>query len=399
MEGKEAILDEAGALTLENKVGEKKICAFLFNAMNGRFGTRVVVDSQDFPWLSQGSGDRLKPDGFIVHQALAKIRDSAAEEVLEETRALVNGTPVHDRYVEGEVFMIEGKLGLTPKGQLELVDYMNLVGKGVYKGMVIGKNGFWLVKACNWVINERIEGKWTDAGSMELILDFLPPPPLACAIDSVCQQLQCRISIANTGESYLGSGASGHVFLVEKGSKKMAMKLSLGPEAHGVHLEAHKLLGYNQREDADDLPLATRENEYSGDGITAFLMEPVGQPVIPMTNKRGAVALVEQAFGSLLKLHIAKIFHGDPRLENLIRSGRDLIWVDLLVLGGEECCNQASMQSDFCALAKSFLQHVNIGGSYYDSIKKTIVDDYDGSSADPVIKCLSEIISENYKAG
>ena len=127
---------------------EKKSIAFLLPKIEACIAESnlVVVDSQDFPWLPQFPGqetrDRMKPDGFVTHSSLYTPRSESARQVLEGTRAARNGTAADDGLLAAEVYIVEGKRGLSLRGQLELVDYMNVTSDDRPGGLLLVRMAF-----------------------------------------------------------------------------------------------------------------------------------------------------------------------------------------------------------------------------------------------------------------
>ncbi|KAL3906165.1 MAG: hypothetical protein SGILL_009382 [Bacillariaceae sp.] len=366
-DNKASVVTADEAVELAGLTDEKKSVAFLLPKIEACIveSNLVVVDSQDFPWLPQFPGqetsDRLKPDGFVTHSSLYTPRSESARQVLEGTRAPRNGTPANDRLLATEVYIVEGKRGLSLRGQLELVDYMNVTSDDSSRGIVVGKDGFWLIKAQRWTIQQRIKAKWTDGGTTDLIATFFTPSKLSLAVDKVCNGLGCKIAVKPGRPSYLGSGGYGHAFRVHKNDedKEKALKVAIGyRDLIAAEFEILRSI------DAASLPVVKVESIFKdhNESSTGYLMSQVGRPVeqLERTNRRTTTKTVEDLFNSLRQLHNAGYAHGDPRLENAIRYENCLLWIDFMNLFAGVACNESSKKLDFVVLARSIFHHAGI---------------------------------------
>jgi tRNA A-37 threonylcarbamoyl transferase component Bud32 len=367
VDGGSAILTIAEQEVATRRAGEKEQCfvAYILPLIEKCFpaSNLVVVDSQTIPWLSQGDGvAELKPDGFITHRGMYEARESKSQD--DEAAPSVgprSGKPAGANFDMHDGYIIEGKLGATIKGQLELVNYLYLVGDNYYKGMLIGADAFWLIRAYRGAVAKRIIAKWTDSGTVQLIHDFFQLSPWTIVLNSVCEKLNVCIAMgkANNKSSipFLGSGTFGRVFRVKKtdapDAPVFALKVVLSANIDGLTREYEVIKKI--QESSKDAPVVTVLDPLVDlpDIGAGYLMTPVGRSV--SLDKR---LNVETSFVALSSLHQLGFVHGDPRLSNLIHHGNKLIWIDFMQ--GTTSSLVADRRQDCIKLACSILHHLKV---------------------------------------
>ena len=344
------------------KMKEKYFVAYMLPKLEELFvdTSRVVVDSQNFPWLDPGFGGALlKPDAFITHRGMYAARTShAAASVGGESASGPRcGIPADSRFHADDVDPIEGKSGATIEGQLELVDYLNLKGDGCSSGMLIGHDQFWLIEAHKLYITKRVVGKWTDGGSASAICDFFRPSKWIQAINGVCSELNCTIAEGSpdslTTIPFLGAGSFGRVFRLDLciDGDATAVKVVLPSNSRALQQEYQLLAAIFAANEA--APVVRVSRFVSGDTGAGYVLAPIGMVVASETKVN-----VAQVFAVMQQLHSSGFVHGDARLSNLIRHKRSLLWIDFV--GGRRCSTAMEKQSDCMQLACSVLHHYGI---------------------------------------
>ncbi len=197
--------------------------------------------------------------------------------------------------------------------------------------------------------------EWTAPGSFVVLLDFLHTPPTAepdwlCVLRSACIHFQVTLTPTN---AFLGQGATGRVFRVlkasprdveqetEEGEAKSSAGSSVIPRVYalkvveggkqGEHITSlcreveqltRLLVPPDDRPVRRHLPRSCSalytaydhdEREQLG---AAAMFEPVG---VSLGDAKRSESLWMDVCRALAALHAAGIWHGDPRLPNIVR--------------------------------------------------------------------------------
>jgi len=213
---------------------------------------------------------------------------------------------------------------------------------------------------------------WIDDGSVAVLVNFLRDaalPPWCRALDLLCRAHD--VKPVRFG-SFLGAGACGFAFKVELGAPKTGhcvLKLSKTAETvQALELEAFKLAKVRTTlsSSASDqhaaalkiLPsLSTIQHCNVGSDtapsiFASFLIEPVG--LHSLWHEDRSTVLFGELCAALAVLHKAGIYHGDPRLPNIIRLSDDsVMWIDL-ASSQYELTTPEMFNCDFLRLVQSF---------------------------------------------
>jgi tRNA A-37 threonylcarbamoyl transferase component Bud32 len=96
--------------------------------------------------------------------------------------------------------------------------------------------------------------------------------------------------------------------------------------------------------------------------ITGFVFGPVGEPVNKELVLTGNKISLKDVLMALYGLHIHKppIYHGDPRLPNLILHKNKLIWIDLIKYDTNAIISSIEYARDMNILIKSIFPLLNL---------------------------------------
>ena len=351
--GEISVLTTQQQSTVSNFEEEKFIVAYLLPILEHFFEDtdRVVVDSQSLPWLDPGfDGALVKPDGFLCHRGMYIVRARSSE----EGSGPRCGIPA-DKRLYDSVVPIEGKRGATIVGQLELVNYMNLMSNEILCGLLIGREEFWLIEAHNRVVIKRIKAKWVDGGSVKLIRDFFLSSPWTKALCAVSKGLNRHVlNCQEKRTAFLGAGGAGRVFHLSSENInsriQQALKIVL-PLNRGQLEQEFQQLSLISREQPT-APVVTVSNYFRCEFGAGYVLEPVGVCV-----EEEKEINVNEVFSVLQALHQSTFTHGDARLANLIRTNRRLLWIDFIA--SRRSATKREFQADCFQLAASVLNHAN----------------------------------------
>lgn len=232
--------------------------------------------------------------------------------------------------------------------------------------------------------------KLTDAGSREVISDFILPPHHVepfwlCTLHKLCLQFAVTPVVGN---SFLGSGQHGKVFQVKPNQpvSESAFSADLAGAGHldfarhlalkmveGVHtadlFKEQRLVSLMVKKHAV-LPSYVSKLSSVIDGVgqsagCGMILQPVGEPVCrpPFAN---AKTLLFEVLNALLALHQeVGTVHGDARLENLIRVDGKLVWIDFREC--QDATSEVQRWRDVVTFLKNFsLHHKRLGMEFDD---------------------------------
>ncbi|KAJ3200157.1 hypothetical protein HDU82_009142, partial [Entophlyctis luteolus] len=167
-------------------------------------------------------------------------------------------------------------------------------------------------------------------------------------LSSACSELKVRTVNHN---AFLGAGSNGCVceVLCEDGTSA-ALKISTKEKMGNLLAESLALVRASNTGVVATvvIPFTLINNENGA----AILISPVGKPVLQSTL---TADYVFQIVGSLFKLHLEGVVHGDPCLANIIMHEDKFLWIDLM--GSFE--GSISWESDASILACSILNLPN----------------------------------------
>lgn len=259
------------------------------------------------------------------------------------------------------IVVVEAKVKIDPSAVGELCTYMSRIFHNchdhdmfplVIRGLLFDIKGFHLLKFVSGECAHYIESAWTTPGSEHLLKTFLSvKDPWSVALHLLCDTLQVNVQSYTTqelanplnqratrvkrqiakGAPCLGSGRYGRAILVAKASDgtSAVLKLVIGrgvdklPDEFNMICQAFQLCPDHVAQPLEppgcvmgtfmhtrELNVNTSEQvEVSYGG---YLLADVGSPVDTSITGIGA------ALRSLLKLHLAKLVHGDARIQNCI---------------------------------------------------------------------------------
>jgi hypothetical protein len=229
--------------------------------------------------------------------------------------------------------MYEAKRGaLTDATFGELCAYQACTS-GSCRGVHFGSRDFWLYETFEGQPIRLIKAKWVDGGSEEVFCGFFAAardPPLVRLLRALLTGTGATVL---TGErTYLGSGASGHVFAVRQpaSAESRALKVVLAGNTESIVTEYHRMCDAAAAGAPVLAPLVGSLVTYDGGGEAAaigggFLLQCVGAPA-----GAGSLRACNAVFAVLASLHAAGVHHGDARLPNLLDLGGGVLrWIDL----------------------------------------------------------------------
>ena len=230
----------------------------------------------------------------------------------------------------------------------------------------------------------------TSPGSLHALSQYILPsqadvdPPWLHTTRKLCTSFQVEPVV---GRAFLGAGAHGKVFRVQgcaaARSQQSASSSSSGSNSASPLSETFALKVVDRRHqdslDAEHsklqalLPLRSttscaclpafvsaavhRVMSSAGEPLgSGLLLQPVGDPVWPDHAQQSAKSALSKIIEALFRLHRLNVIHGDARLENIIQSAGELVWIDF-----RECQIEASMELqrrwDLRTCINNFLGH------------------------------------------
>lgn len=198
-------------------------------------------------------------------------------------------------------------------------------------GMLFGKSEFWLVKVQGAELIYRMVGKWTTDGSASCINNFFESFVWGGAVD-ICSMLNCVVPEPTAAFpcAFLGGGSYGRVLRVVLNDTHVALKVSLAEEAKDLYEEYARLKEHESECCCSLMVRAVTECVALPSGVTGFAMSPVGERSVSRVGL--SKDKIDSIFRALHALHTHKpscIYHGDPRLPNLIEmADKSLMWID-----------------------------------------------------------------------
>jgi hypothetical protein len=326
----------------------------------------ILVNSEELEWLAQpGTHVKFKPDLFLSWTPFVTFHKLVGKGVVARAGS-------HFGRLGGAALQYIGCVGGLCEAKREnfkvthfgeLCRYHACLKDAVCLGMVFDNTKFWLYESAGRNPSELIQAVWGQPGAGKSVSDFfsrVQEPQLLVLLRALLRDLDVEPVHIN-GVCYLGSGAYGHAFTVQRrgtgpGAAPLALKAIITTPARVSHVanefttlqraaaQSDRVVGV-----AGDLQL--RAYGSLGDGSFAgggFLLASVGEP-FAVSVQRDCV----RAFEALADLHAAGVVHGDPRVPNLVCVGRELKWIDLSA--SALAFTAASLCADAAMLARSVL--------------------------------------------
>lgn len=344
----EALWDEPSCEHTEAVMRASKIEAYLCIKMT-RYLQRLfndadvlLVNSEETKWIETLSGDRenfQKPDFFLIRKGLQVNSSETGSPMRCMLRALPEnsdvtysfGKPCHWCLRDCVLAIIEVKVKLTAADFGNLVSYLQHMSRGdsesTFCGMVCDDREVWLVSCTAGQTVSRIDTTWTARGSLAFIRQFFSKRNPWCEVlDHCCAAFAVQPIAEN---AFLGRGANGRVFTVvtPDGSRHFAMKIVYSKNDGDItaaqlevaSLKAIKNAGGHVVTIVGELvcyrdPLTTAIH-----GV-GYLMAEVGTP-LAADECMASPTLITEVFHELYHLHRLRRYHGDARLQNIIRYG------------------------------------------------------------------------------
>ncbi|RHZ31738.1 hypothetical protein DYB37_012372 [Aphanomyces astaci] len=312
---------------------EKAFDAFITPFFNTALANcdMVFVNSEHVAWLPQGPplppNTNLKPDGFATHPGMYHAKDAPMDHVHRPSEHVFRfGEP--EKQLMDCVVLFESKLRITDAAFGQVVQYLRrLFPTGSASAVLFDLRSFWLITSLKTVILRVEKAHWVDGGSKALFESFVSDhtSPWVRLLTRACSALGVDVV---EGGAFLGRGAHGRVFKVERKADKKVLALKLVDSSSKTALFREELALTNA-----ELTCLTARLEHGFvefPGGAALLVTPVGAPLPRPTTLQEVVNL----FDLLRQLHEKNIIHGDPRVPNVIvvkDNDKDkLLWIDLV---------------------------------------------------------------------
>ena len=369
------------------------------------------MNSENLPWLDNlneplHKNNLLKPDLFVAPRVSVAECNGSSDQGSGKA-SYVFGR-LADRHLQRDGCvreLYEAKLGpLTSDDFGELVKHQRLI-PGECPGMLFNKHHFWMFASVDGDPARLERSSWNAPGSSNLIRCFFdgqPPPPLIAVLRRLLSVLGLRLATEG-GPAFLGAGASGRVFAVQREPaespqpQRLALKVVVASDAEWrreLSAEFNTIRAAAEY-GAPVVPVIRDSLCADGDDGGGFLLASCGTPfvVAPIRITR---TIVRGAFAALKSLHACNVVHGDARLANLLQLGSRVVWVDLArgrLVGPES--RSADMRTDAKTLAESILRSARrLRGAQQLSLPAAVlaaVASYDCSS-DGSVKALAAAV-------
>jgi len=320
----------------------------------------VAVSSENLPWLPAGVSHKHspKPDVcitlgafFQLDRRLSLERRAAIDgdgKIPQDLRQICStrffvGRPVSS-LVSG-LTVVDFKVKDSDRARGELLDHMDHVGNllleeqarlpaaearnrlVVVRGALIHREGIVLVKCLNRMMIDAVTVPFDVGGSGTLFGEWMAP---SGALVELYREALAKLDVHSRepGQCFLGRGASGYVFAVNRGSAERAIKIVEGDQAfHNLSQQqaSAKLAGDLAVQSLSVTALKAEPSNCSG---AVSLLATTGQAfqwgrktTDPFRIKLFCKGAQLQDFLTVLqKLHLhKKICHGDARFANFVK--------------------------------------------------------------------------------
>jgi hypothetical protein len=212
-----------------------------------------LFNAEQYPSLRVDDNLRkfdLRPDFFATHPGfiedrIPQLHDAQGESQTVEVKLFDLRQQLHQGFTFhfgvpvwelcDSVHIMESKLSLTNSALGEVCHYARVLQHsiGSIKGgqyqdlriLLFDREVWWLLLFRSGTLQRRIKGRWTDGGSRERIGEFFPPPPWSRLLTAACAHFEVDVvNFPGSQSPYLGQGAQGRVFCVQKRNKDERMR-------------------------------------------------------------------------------------------------------------------------------------------------------------------------------
>lgn len=296
---------------------------------------RLLVNSENFRWLDHllhpvPEVNRQKPDLYVTWDAFVDLRGGTGAKQGSGDKFFFG--PLAHRALQQDgcvplVFEAKNEpLGRSQFG--ELVDYHSHLPGEVY-GVLFNATDFWLTESASGRLYRLEKCRWHQAGTQERLRQHFAaacrPPRLAVLLARLLADL--GVTLKSPG-SFLGAGASGRVFAVQRDAgPPLALKAVVNSDALDFTQE------YIALKTAAGLgapvvpPVDGSLKVYDGLG-GGYLMSVVGTGISANT-----LSQIRGVFRALQGLHAVTMIHGDARLPNVVEVEGSVRWLDFMAAG------------------------------------------------------------------
>lgn len=351
-----------------------------------------LVNSESNAWLqctNKSCHNILKPDLITAHHYLVHFgAPPAYKNAPECTTARLFGK-FSDWQCRASIHCIwEARWKIDNRAFGEICSYLQKAAdgykQGVYlklKGVLFDVEEFWMIKSSGSSIVDVVTCKWSLKGSMNLLENFLRiVDPWSEAADALCKELNVTIvdlTATTQGQSaLLGAGANGRVFML---TNEQVLKIVVGKNSHDVEKEYKLMVQCLERAEVNPFVFPIVQGSFR-EGLAGevpyagYLLERKGEKVtLPVSR-----AVMTELVALLYELHSKNIIHGDPRIDNVLRLGSQLKWIDF-------------RQYETVTTAISIYHDVMI---FLKSVGYTLVDTEINYANDPTLEKLTAIVDK-----
>ncbi|KAI9341190.1 hypothetical protein BDR26DRAFT_860806 [Obelidium mucronatum] len=287
-----------------------------------------VVNSETSPWLRQGTMESkfdMKPDGFITCCGqYVKVKNGMNVKTGFGDVSIHYGVP--PKGVWDTITVFEAKLEISMKDWMQVVRYMANLPPGALCVLFDRLNCFLVTSGEKRTIVSIVKMRWVTPNSKSTFISFVRGKSQLWLdrLNSACSLFDVRLPDEN---AFLGSGATGRVFKVlDSTNSECALKIVDLEMGYSLVHEALLLKAAKKSKVVVDV--VEEPKILDNDVGVAFLISPVGKAM--NTEQDLSLELCIDIMQSLRKLHDSELWHGDPRLANLIRDPKSnrLLWID-----------------------------------------------------------------------
>lgn len=320
-----------------------------------------LVNSECFTWFHvAGTSHKkdMKPDLFITSRENVLYKDAYANApacTSERAFGIFGNWKCRDSLNS----IWDAKTALNDEGMGKVFRYVQIAGqkfrdyKGEHvpiRGVAFDAERMMLIYGLDNVIQKVVVLRMAEGGSRQYLVNFLSQrcDVWADAVRASCMEFGVSLGeIEIDSPILLGAGGYGRAYRLERGG---ALKISMGRAMFGEYGHMH-----TAHEKCPDI-VVSPQRYYQKNGedgkvlFSAYLMADCGKPVAsPISN--AMQTLLATALG---RLHKAGVFHGDPRVENIVKVGESLKWIDFFE-GGNMIgdTNEAARDVDVRKLIRS----------------------------------------------
>jgi hypothetical protein len=284
----------------------------------------VLLNSENFTWLPdpRGSTDAdLKPDLVTVYNAFVHYKHASIDQD--------QGDPAKaSAYLFGKVFagaawpqvitgIFEAKMGNLGNEEIgRSLLYLKRI-PGLARCMLFNTENFLLLDCCEGTPARASVCLWTEPGSLRHLQKFFErqTPKICQLLDFALTAMGVSLRVCPDSPAYLGSGAFGHVFRVERDGHEFALKIVLG----SVDAQRDVFQEYARIQEAErhHVPViaAVGDSLVSCDLGACYMMVEVASRA-PATT----LSDLKRAISCLSALHSTGLYHGDARFPNLLQK-------------------------------------------------------------------------------